>query len=96
MSARTPQGCIVKVWLRTEDGLPNRPAFLVIQTDLPDFAAFCQAADEGRFISGVLLWTKKIGFGQMLITSRQPTAIRGSDIVRTEIPLFTYTDEAPE
>lgn len=88
-------GCIVQVWFetdKTDRSLP--PKFSFIETELPDFAAFCEMVDADRLISGAILWThREMVDGFKIIRNRQPTAFRGSAVCRATLPTWQFADE---
>lgn len=89
-------GCIVKVWF--EANSPEQPKgarFTIIETEMPDFATFCEFVDADRLIGGAILWTRREGSTQ-IITKRRPIAFRGSTVMRCELPNFTYVEEEGE
>ena len=88
-------GCIVQVWFEPEsDGVARPARFSIIETEVQDFAAFCQLVEADRLIGGAVLWTRKIAAGEQEITDRQPIAFRGSAVLRCQLPRFRYFEKA--
>lgn len=87
-------GCIVKVWFETDKAERLAPPkFTVIETEMPDFATFCQMVDADRLIGGAVLYTRRSGDDQV-ITDRKPIAFRGSTVMRCELPhAWRYVEE---
>lgn len=88
-------GCIVKVWF--EPGFAERSAqvpFLIIETELPDFATFCELVDGNRLIGGAILMTGKTeDRGVFRILRRHPIAFRGEAVMRCQLPGFVYIED---
>ena len=87
-------GCIVKVWFHKEYEQRNaRAPFLIIETELPDFATFCELVDGNRLIGGAILWTQRTEeFNVFAICRRFPVAFRGEAVMRCELPGHTYVE----
>lgn len=87
-------GCIVKVWFDPQCDFVNRKAlFQVIETDLPDFATFCELVDGNRLIGGAILMTRRTDDpGTFAIHARHPIAFRGEAVLRCELPGFRYVE----
>ncbi|MCR9276239.1 MULTISPECIES: hypothetical protein [unclassified Mameliella] len=89
-------GCIVQVWFEPETEVPGgakRAPFKVIETEMPDFATFCEMVESDRLIGGAILWTRKgIEKGHQIINDRQPCAFRGSSVLRCELPRWTFSE----
>lgn len=91
-------GCIVRVWFEPESEDRGRPArWSFIETELEDFATFCEMVDGDRFISGAVLWTMNDRHEQhtKIIRERQPIAFRGSAVLRCELPRLRFVEEEP-
>ena len=87
-------GCIVKVWFEA-DGETRRaaPRFEIIETEMPDFATFCEMVDADRLIGGAKLFTTNLGPGNgYAVVRRQPMAFRGAAVMRCELPIASYED----
>lgn len=92
MTNRINPGCIVQVWFEPES--ENRRAhFSIIETELPDFATFCDLVEADRLIGGAVLWTRRAGERDMIIKDRQPTAFRGSAVLRCQLPRWRFVEE---
>lgn len=90
-------GCIVQVWFEPESDVVGRRAqFSIIETELPDFATFCQLVEADRLIGGAVLWTRRIAADEQEITDRQPIAFRGSAVLRCQLPRFRYFERTEE
>ena len=88
-------GCVVKVWFEADSEQRARKAeFLVIETTFPDFESFCLAVDANRLIGGAILWTRRSGPDEMVITRRDPIAFRGCAVMRCMLPNWHYTEDA--
>lgn len=87
-------GCIVKVWFEPGFAEVNANArFHVIETELPDFATFCELVDGNRLIGGAVLMTMRGETrGEFVITRRYPIAFRGEAVMRCQLPGFTYVE----
>lgn len=89
-------GCIVKVWFEVE--FSERSAtvpFLIIETELPDFATFCELVDGNRLIGGAVLMTARgEDRGEFIITKRIPIAFRGEAVMRCQLPGYSYVEAA--
>jgi hypothetical protein len=89
-------GCIVKVWFETDKAdRQTAPRFTVIETETPDFQTFCQMVDADRLIGGAIIFTRREGDDQVII-SRTPIAFRGSTVMRCELPSHWHYVEAAE
>jgi hypothetical protein len=87
-------GCIVKVWFDADhEGRDRRAGFLFIETSFPDFESFCLAVDANRLIGGAILWTRRSGENEQVITRRDPIAFRGAAVLRCVLPTWTYVEE---
>ncbi|MTH62134.1 hypothetical protein [Paracoccus litorisediminis] len=88
-------GCIVQVWFEPETETPGRRApFSMIETEMPDFATFCEMVDANRFIGGAILWTRKgEEYNEMIVTRRQPVAFRGEAVLRCQAPLWRFVEQ---
>lgn len=85
-------GCIVQVWFEPEtEG--RRAHFSMIETEMPDFASFCEFVEADRLIGGAVLWTRKNDHHQQVITRRQPIAFRGSAVLRCQLPTWTFVEQ---
>jgi len=86
---------VVKVWFEAgslDVSTPSR--FLIIETEMPDFATFCEMVEADRLIGGAVLWTRKSDVrGEMVVTGRRPIAFRGSTVLRCELPIWNYVNE---
>ncbi|MCA0204307.1 MAG: hypothetical protein LCH92_08195 [Proteobacteria bacterium] len=80
-------GTIVKVWFEreSEDGHARAPRFQIIETEMPDFATFCELVEADRFIGGAILFTSRQGDTQVIM-GRRPCGFRGSAVLRCELP----------
>lgn len=86
-------GCIVQVWFEPESEMADRRArFFMIETELPDFATFCELVDADRFIGGAILWTRRQADGSQAINRRQPCGFRGSAVLRCQLPTWSFVD----
>ena len=86
-------GCIVQVWFEAETEFQERPPkFAIVETELEDFATFCELVDADRLIGGAILWTTRDRDGSRVITSRQPCAFRGSAVLRCQLPTWRFTE----
>lgn len=92
MADRINSGCIVQVWFEPESE-HRRAHFSVIETELPDFATFCELVEADRLIAGAVLWTRKVGDREMIIRDRQPTAFRGSAVLRCQLPHWRFYEK---
>ena len=92
MADRINPGCIVQVWFEPESE-HRRAHFSVIETELPDFATFCELVEGDRFIGGAVLWTRRSGGNDQIIESRQPIAFRGSAVLRCQLPRWRFVEE---
>jgi hypothetical protein len=88
-------GCIVQVWFEPEPGV-KRPPFSMIETECPDFAAFCELVDANRLISGATLWTRRGEPQEMVVTGRRPIAFRGSSVQRCQLPIWRFVEDDAE
>lgn len=87
-------GCIVQVWFDPDTESPaGSDRFVVIETELEDFASFCELVDEDRLIGGAILWTRRTGNREQTITRRVPCAIRGRSIRRCQLPTWQYIEQ---
>jgi hypothetical protein len=92
-------GCVVQVWFEADHKTAGeRPRFQFIETELPDFATFCEMVDADRLISGAILWTRRVDGerGVFRITRRQPVAFRGAAMLRAELPNYRYVEDIVE
>lgn len=87
-------GCIVKVWLERSGPEGRDGRFLIVETEMPDFATFCQMVDADRLIGGAVLRTHRSGPEEMTITARRPIAFRGAAVLRCELPTWRYVEGA--
>lgn len=86
-------GCIVKVWFEADSEVRAKaPRFTVVETELPDFATFCEMVEADRLIGGAILWTQRNDFGEQVIKDRRPTAFRGQTVLRCELPSWRYVE----
>lgn len=86
-------GCIVQVWFEPETDTPGRRApFVIIETELPDFASFCELVDADRLIGGGILWTRNGSPGEKVIYRRQPCAFRGAAVLRCQLPTWRFIE----
>lgn len=90
-------GCIVKVRFDPAfEELAARGRFLIIETELPDFATFCELVDGNRLIGGAVLWTSRGAEpNEFVITRRVPIAFRGEAVLRCQLPGHVYVEAAP-
>lgn len=88
-------GCVVQIWFKPEaDPRCGSGAFELIETELPDFATFCELADADRLIGGARLITRATGQeGERCIIARRPIAFRGSAIARCQLPTWALVEE---
>ena len=87
-------GCIVKVWFDPEsESGGSRQRFYIIETDLPDFASFCEMVDANRLIGGAVLVTRRGGENEQIISRRDPIAFRGAIVHRCALPTWDYIEE---
>jgi hypothetical protein len=88
-------GCIVKIWFETDRAdHKTAPRFVVVETEMPDFATFCQMVEADRLIGGAILFTRREGDDQIII-GRHPIAFRGSTVMRCELPhMWRYVEGA--
>lgn len=85
--------CIVQVWFEKDPDEPDRKAkFQMIETELPDFATFCELVEADRLIGGAILWTRRSTDCQ-IVQRRVPTAFRGSTVVRCQLPTWTFRED---
>jgi hypothetical protein len=84
-------GCIVQIWFEAENEVGAKQRFVMVETEFPDFAAFCEFVDADRLISGATLWTRRRG-DEHLIFRRQPCAFRGSAVRRCQLPTWQFVD----
>lgn len=94
MADRINPGCIVQVWFEPESE-NRRSHFNLIETELPDFATFCELVEADQIIGGASLWTT-LTKGVRLIKSRQPIAFRGSAVLRCQLPHWRFIEEGQE
>jgi hypothetical protein len=89
-------GCIVQVWFEADNDRRQRPPpFQIIETELPDFATFCEMVDGDRLISGAIIYThKELVDGYKVIRNRTPTAFRGSTVMRALLPTWKFAEES--
>lgn len=87
-------GCIVKVFFDPKYQVhAANAAFLIIETELPDFATFCELVDGNRLIGGAILFTRRSDArDEMIILRRQPIAFRGEAVMRCQLPGFRYVE----
>lgn len=87
-------GCIVQVFFNPHCEVRQQNApFLIIETELPDFATFCEMVDGNRLIGGAILWTRRgDARDEMMILRRQPIAFRGEAVLRCQLPGFRYVE----
>ena len=96
MQDASPRGCIVKIWFdRERDPGPGHAGFRMVETEFPDFAAFCQFVEADRLIGGALLFTRKRGTDSVIV-GRLPCAFRGSAVMRCELPRWHFVEGGPE
>jgi len=87
-------GCIVQVWFEPDSELrQSRAPFQMIETELPDFATFCQLVEANRLIGGAVLWTHKGEYGEQIVRDRQPIAFRGDAVHRCQLPRWRFVEE---
>lgn len=92
MADRINSGCIVQVWFEP-DSEHKRAPFAMIETELPDFATFCELVEADRLIGGAVLWTRRAGDLGQVIKERQPIAFRGSAVLRCQLPRWRFLEE---
>lgn len=86
-------GCIVQVWFEANSEYQERNAyFQIIETELDDFATFCEMVDADLLIGGAILWTTRDRDGTRQITRRQPCAFRGSAVLRCQLPIWRFAE----
>ncbi|GHG24471.1 hypothetical protein [Paracoccus aerius] len=95
MADRINTGCIVQVWFEPESDHKRAP-FSMIETELPDFATFCELVHADRLIGGAVLWTRRSKDGDQIIKDRQPIAFRGSAVLRCQLPRWRFIEEGQE
>lgn len=87
-------GCIVQVWFEADSKERERaPLFNMIETELPDFASFCELVDADALIGGAILWTRRTEDHAQRIIERQPVAFRGRAVVRCALPRWTFRED---
>lgn len=89
-------GCIVQVWFEPvgEEGRGGR--FNFIETELPDFATFCELVEADRLIGGAILYTDRRERGVVEIARRVPCAFRGSAVLRCQLPTWRFVERGDE
>ncbi|TNF19163.1 MAG: hypothetical protein EP318_15520 [Rhodobacteraceae bacterium] len=86
-------GCIVQVWFEVDsEHRSKRAPFRIIETELPDFQAFCQMVEADRLIGGDILWTRRTEGGVQEIVRRVPCAFRGQAVIRCELPTWRFQE----
>lgn len=87
-------GCIVQVWFDSETEVLDTPRkrWHMIETDLPDFATFCELADADRLIGGAILYTRRNEANEAEIFRRVPVAFRGSAVMRCQLPTWQFVE----
>lgn len=95
MADQSTPGCIVQVWFEPESEHKRAP-FSMIETELPDFATFCELVDADRLIAGAVLWTRRARDHGQIIKDRQPIAFRGSAVLRCQLPRWRFIEEGQE
>lgn len=86
-------GCIVQVWFEAERESVDRPArWVMIETELEDFATFCEMVEADRVIGGAILWTLPGERGEKIIRDRVPCAFRGSAVLRCQLPTWRFVE----
>ncbi|KGJ23276.1 hypothetical protein IX56_03190 [Paracoccus sanguinis] len=88
-------GCVVQIWFKPEaDIRGGQGAFELIETEMPDFATFCELADADRLIGGARLITRSNAPArERIIIARRPIAFRGSAIARCQLPTWALVEE---
>lgn len=91
-------GCIVQIWFEVDgQDRSKSPHYQFVQTNFPDFEAFCAFADTDRLIAGEALWCVADKGGERfdrIIRNRQPIAFRGTAVMRCALPTsFRFFDQ---
>lgn len=87
-------GCVVQVWFRAECDIAHPNArFELVETEMPDFASFCELVDADRLIGAATLLTHKGERNERIVHGRRPVAFRGSAVLRCQLPTWSIIDE---
>lgn len=87
-------GCVVQVWFEVaNEADPRPPRFQIIETEMPDFATFCELVDGDRLIGGAILETERGGGRHKTISNRIPCAFRGASVMRCQLPTWTFSEK---
>ncbi|NDR55693.1 hypothetical protein [Aliiruegeria sabulilitoris] len=88
-------GVTVQAWIRPEYRTRPDREYELVETEFSDFAAFLQAMAEDTVIPcNILIAGRGVEAGERIIHNRISTVLRGSAVMRAQIPTWHFVEAA--
>ncbi len=88
-------GLVVQAWIRPEYRTRPDREYELVETDLPDFADFLEAmSDDDVIPCSILIAGRGVEPGERIIHNRISTVLRGSAVMRAQIPTWHFVEAA--